>query len=88
MAKIAIECDASYAQKRQVIIGTTRFLCCTLWTDFAINGDVVAGLAEARSRMNDYKYIRMAESKYRKIRPEGVAASEVVLLFRTGLRLG
>jgi 3',5'-cyclic AMP phosphodiesterase CpdA len=67
---ITIAAGAHYAQKRQIVIGDTRFLCCTLWTDFAAGGDVSKAMAEARQRMNDYRYIRMQGAKYRKIRPE------------------
>lgn len=67
---ITNDAGAQYAQKQQVFIGGTRFLCCTLWTDFALNGDVLAAFAEARRRMNDHRYIRMANAKYWKIRPE------------------
>lgn len=67
---IATASGAHYAQKQQIIVGDTRFLCCTLWTDFATGGDVASAMAEARQRMNDYRYIRMEGAKYRKIRPE------------------
>ena len=59
-----------YAQKRQIVTGDTRFLCCTLWTDFAAGGDVSGAMAEARQWMNYYRFIRMQGAKYRKIRPE------------------
>lgn len=66
---------AHLAQKTEILIGGTRFLCCTLWTDFALNGDVSASQAIARERMNDYRYIRHAGAGYRRIRP-----SETVLI--------
>ena len=69
LAQIAVEEGANFAQKAEVVIGKTRFLCCTLWTDFALNGDVAASQAMARERMNDYKYIRNAGAGYRRIRP-------------------
>ena len=48
----------SFAQKRIVDIGTTRFLCCTLWTDFALAGDRDAAMQRARMTMSDYTRIR------------------------------
>lgn len=70
LAEITVAAGAHYAQKQQIVIGDTRFLCCTLWTDFAVGGNVALAMAEARQRMNDYRYIRMEGAKYRKIRPE------------------
>lgn len=57
-----------------LVIGKTRYLCCTLWTDFALNGPAVGGMYEAGRMMNDYRYIRMEEDGYRRITPDHVAA--------------
>jgi Icc-related predicted phosphoesterase len=67
--EIAREEGANFVQKAEILIGKTRFLCCTLWTDFALNGDVAASQAIAKSQMNDYRYIRNAAAGYRRIRP-------------------
>jgi len=69
LAEIARAEGAHFLQKSEVMIGRTRFLCCTLWTDFALYGDVAASQAIAKSRMNDYCYIRNAGAGYRRIRP-------------------
>lgn len=69
LAEIAAVEGANFAQKAEILIGKTRFLCCTLWTDFALHGDVAASQAIAKSRMNDYRYIRNAGAGYRRIRP-------------------
>ena len=74
LAEIARSEGANFAQKGEILTGRTRFLCCTLWTDFALNGDVVASQAIARERMNDYRYIRNAGAGYRRIRPYETAA--------------
>nr|WP_284269450.1 metallophosphoesterase [Bradyrhizobium iriomotense] len=39
--------------------GNVTFAGCTLWTDFAINGDAYRGMAIAGERMNDHKKIRI-----------------------------
>ncbi len=70
LQEIASTAGAHYSQMQQIVIGQTRFLCCTLWTDFASSGDVPTAMAEAQNGMNDYRYIRMQGAKYRKIRPE------------------
>jgi len=69
LAEIATREGANFVQKAEILIGKTRFLCCTLWTDFALHGDVAASQAIAKSRMNDYKYIRNAGAGYRRVRP-------------------
>jgi len=45
-------------ENETVRIGDVTFACCTLWTDFAINGDAHRGMAVAGERMNDFKKIR------------------------------
>lgn len=74
LAEIARSEGANFAQQAESLIGKARFLCCTLWTDFALNGDVAASQAIARERMNDYRYIRNAGAGYRRIRPYETAA--------------
>jgi Icc-related predicted phosphoesterase len=69
LAEIARSEGAHFLQKSEVVIGNTRLLCCTLWTDFALNGDVAASQAIAKSRMNDYRYIRNGAAGFRRIRP-------------------
>ncbi len=72
-ARICTEVGAHFAQKRAIIIGGTRYLCCTLWTDFAIGGSVEEGMHHAGKCMHDYKYIRMESGRYRRIHPIDVA---------------
>lgn len=69
LAAIAAGEGANLAQKAEITVADTRFLCCTLWTDFAMRGDVPGSQVIARERMNDYRYIRHAKAGYRKIRP-------------------
>lgn len=46
-------------------IGDVTFAGCTLWTDFAINGDAYRGMAIAGERMNDFKKIRISNYRQR-----------------------
>ncbi|MET1413160.1 metallophosphoesterase [Roseibium sp. HPY-6] len=59
-----------FAQKCNIEIGDLCLLLCTLWTDFEQDGNYWKNVATAAQQMNDYRYIRLAASKYRKIRPE------------------
>ena len=52
-----------------VEVGGFRLIGCTLWTDMALQGDVMIGSIEALHQMNDYKRIRHSLS-YKKLRPE------------------
>ena len=45
-----------------------RFLGCTLWSDFGLNGDARSAMELARVRMNDYDKIRLSPG-YRRLRP-------------------
>lgn len=69
-------CDAigvNFVQKRALVFGGTRYLCCTLWTDFALDGFREADMASAAAGMNDYRYIRLERARYRRIQPIDVA---------------
>ena len=46
----------TFAQKRAIVLGSLRFLCCTLWTDFRLLGPQAEGMADARW-MEDYARI-------------------------------
>ncbi|MCQ0093825.1 hypothetical protein [Roseovarius sp. M141] len=54
LARICAEAGAHFAQKRETLISDTRYLCCTLWTDFALGGSAMAGMYQAGKWMNDY----------------------------------
>ncbi|UFW38278.1 metallophosphoesterase [Bradyrhizobium sp. WSM471] len=47
-------------ENETVQIGDVTFACCTLWTDFGINGDAHRAMMVAGERMNDFKKIRMS----------------------------
>jgi predicted phosphodiesterase len=55
--------------------GNVRFLGATLWTDFKLFGDDArpAAMYEAETVMTDYKRIRLAKQRYRKLRPTDTA---------------
>jgi 3',5'-cyclic AMP phosphodiesterase CpdA len=51
---IAEIAGANFVQKKELRLGATRILVCTLWTDFALTGDQKAAMSTARHRMSDY----------------------------------
>jgi 3',5'-cyclic AMP phosphodiesterase CpdA len=59
LREICSDFGVRFAQKEELQLGRTRFLCCTLWSDFALNGDVRGAVETARQMMNDYRMIRI-----------------------------
>lgn len=76
LAAIAAKSGVNFAQKQTVTIGGNRFLCCTLWTDFALTGDVAGAMAAARRIMLDYSRIAVGPSRHR-LDPEHLLALHV-----------
>ena len=74
LAAIAASEGANFAQKTELVVGDTRFLCCTLWTDFELGDDAAYAQRAAIRGINDYRYIRMARQGYRHIWPVDTAA--------------
>jgi 3',5'-cyclic AMP phosphodiesterase CpdA len=48
-----------FAQKEELRIGKTRVLCCTLWTDYELTGNVRGAVDTARRVMSDFHQIRV-----------------------------
>ncbi|WP_176507786.1 serine/threonine protein phosphatase [Pseudomonas urethralis] len=59
-----------------LIIGDTRFLVATAWTDFTATGDYRAAMRVCAEWMNDFKRIRIGES-YSKLRPVDLIARNI-----------
>lgn len=59
LRELCSDAGARFAQKDEVRIGNTRLLCCTLWTDFSLTGDVRGAVETAARVMNDYRMIRI-----------------------------
>lgn len=53
-----------------------RFLGCTLWTDFQLQGDQARAMYDAGEKMTDFKRIRVSP-KYRRFRPGDALAEHV-----------
>lgn len=64
MRVLAKELDIHFLERDSVEIAGVRFLGCTLWTDFEINGleQAQACMREAQRCMNDYRLIRFLRS--------------------------
>ncbi|MBK4987709.1 serine/threonine protein phosphatase [Pseudomonas sp. S37] len=60
-----------------LIIGSTRFLVGTGWTDYTATGDYNAAMRIGAEWMSDFKRIRIGEG-YRKLRPVDLIARNIV----------
>lgn len=56
----------------ELVLGGVRFLGCSLWTDFALDGPgaVNPAIAHARALMNDYRRVKWSKLPYRRFTPE------------------
>lgn len=59
LREMCSDAGACLAQKEEIRVGATRVLCCTLWSDFALTGDVRGAVETARRVMSDYRMIRV-----------------------------
>lgn len=59
-----------------LIIGDTRFLVATAWTDFTATGNYQVAMDVCAERMNDFKRIRIGE-RYSKLRPVDLIARNI-----------
>ena len=73
LAEICAERGVNYGQKTVLTFGSTRLLCCTLWTDFLLDGDAPRAMRRAAGAMNDYQLIRMIGREYGRIVPSDTA---------------
>lgn len=64
MRELAYTLGIHFLEREAVEISGVRFLGCTLWTDFQINGEgsAQACMREAQQRLNDYQHIRFSRS--------------------------
>lgn len=76
LEKMRSSCLASHVQvleRDAVVIGGTRFLGATMWTDFSATSNKPLASITAQNLMNDYRQIRAGEN-FRRIKPGDLAA--------------
>ncbi|MEJ6390578.1 metallophosphoesterase [Gymnodinialimonas ulvae] len=57
LADAARKVGPYFVQKDVLLHGDTRLLCCTLWTDFNLTGDLTGAMQTAQRAMRDYDLI-------------------------------
>jgi Icc-related predicted phosphoesterase len=70
LKEFANNCGVNYVNRSVIHVGTTRFICATLWTDFRLAPGFIHNESFVPTRMNDYHLIRNASAGFRKLRPE------------------
>ena len=70
LAAEAEKAGAHFVQKRVLIHGKTRFLCCTLWTDFDLLGGQPHAMSTAQRMMNDFNRIARPSRKTLRLKDE------------------
>ena len=68
----ASKAGAHFIQKRVLIHGQTRILCCTLWTDFELLGNSADAMTTAQRIMNDYNRIARPSPKTPRLKDEPI----------------
>lgn len=61
LREMCSDAGARFAQKEEVRLGKIRILCCTLWTDFSLTGDVRQAIDAAGRVMHDYRLVHTGE---------------------------
>lgn len=59
-----------FLENDSVVIGGTRFLGATLWTDYQVEGQQDAAMRYARDRMNDYRQIAEQKKPWSRFVPQ------------------
>lgn len=57
LEKVAKNAGAHFVQKTALLHGNTRIFCCTLWTDYNLNGEPSIAMRNADLLMSDYDLI-------------------------------
>ncbi|WP_375691806.1 metallophosphoesterase [Pseudooceanicola sp. LIPI14-2-Ac024] len=72
LAEIAGSSGVNYVNCEEIIMGSTRFLCATLWTDFDLGKGRTWNEDDIPEKLNDYRLIRVANDGYRALAPKDV----------------
>jgi len=61
--ELAEDTNVHLLENETLVIADVEFVGATLWTDFNLTGDPIAGKLQAALRMNDYRQIRHGEHR-------------------------
>lgn len=54
-----------FLENDTAIVAGIQFIGCTLWTDFALNGDATLGMLRAAKNLNDYNLIQEEDGRFK-----------------------
>lgn len=63
LRRIVEQAGVNFAQKQTIMIGGDRYLCCTLWTDFQVAGDLEGSMQSVQDRLMDYERIMIGHDR-------------------------
>jgi predicted phosphodiesterase len=58
----------SLLERDEIVVGSVRFLGCTLWTDYALLGDAPQAMQDATAMMTEFRRVRVSP-QYRRLAP-------------------
>ncbi len=74
LRNFARECGVHFLENEALVVGDVALLGCTLWTDFALHGNVVLAASEAERQLTDYRCVRVCSAgRYLKLRAHDTA---------------
>jgi predicted phosphodiesterase len=71
---IAESWGVNWAYRKEFTLDGVRFLCATLWTDFELHGPLRNVKHAIEKGLNDFRYIRLKNRDYSKIKVEDVSS--------------
>jgi hypothetical protein len=61
--------NVHFLENDTITIGSVRFIGCTLWTDYRIEGHQQLAMIHARERMNDHRQIALRTNPWKRFLP-------------------
>jgi Icc-related predicted phosphoesterase len=70
----AREYGVHFLENESLVVGDVAFLGCTLWTDFALHGNIRLAASEAERQLTDYKRVKLLSAgRYLRLTPSDTA---------------
>jgi predicted phosphodiesterase len=74
LRNFARECGVHFLENEALVVGDVALLGCTLWTNFALHGDIRLAASEAERQLTDYKRVKLLSAgRYLRLTPPDTA---------------
>lgn len=74
IAESKLHADVHFLENDIKVVGGVRFVGCTLWTDFAVEGQQSLAASHAKDAMTDYKVTSFKKKPYERLLPRHTQA--------------